>query len=126
MSPKSVELKIGAKEPLVEEEKQCKLNLPIEIKRTARIRCGGRVPTGAIASRYPVKEDRVSTPVQRSERIQGMKRNNYKGVSPEPKEYDGSDYSDDHSLSSGRPSEGKTMTCIIGKRCPRRRLSKAL
>jgi hypothetical protein len=76
MSPKSVELKIGAKEPLVEEAKRCKLYLPIEIKRTARIHCGGRVPTGAIASRYPVKEDRVSTPVQRSERIRGMKRNN--------------------------------------------------
>jgi hypothetical protein len=63
MSPKSVELKQGAKKPLVEEAKRCELKLPTEIKRTARIRCGGRVPTEAIASRNPVKEDKVPTPV---------------------------------------------------------------
>jgi hypothetical protein len=82
-SPKSVELK-----------------LPMEIKRTARIRCGGRIPTGAIASRYPVKEEKVSTPVQRLEHIRGMKRKDYKEVSPEPKDYGGSDYSDDRIPSS--------------------------
>jgi hypothetical protein len=43
MSPKSVELKQGAKEPSMEEAKRCELKLPIEIKRTARIRCEGRV-----------------------------------------------------------------------------------
>jgi hypothetical protein len=59
------------------------------VKGTSRIRCGGRVPTGAIASRYPVKEEKVSTPVRRSARIQGMKRKDYKEVSPEPKDYGG-------------------------------------
>jgi hypothetical protein len=68
-SLKSVELKLGTKEPLAEEAKRCELKLPMEIKRTARIRCGGRVPTGAIASRYPVKEKKVSTPARRSDRI---------------------------------------------------------
>jgi hypothetical protein len=68
-SPKSVELKLAAKEPLTEEAKRCELKLPMEIKRTARIHCGGRVSTGAIASRYHVKEDKVCTPVRRSERI---------------------------------------------------------
>jgi hypothetical protein len=48
MSPKSVELKQGAEELSMEEAKRCELKLPVEIKRTARIRCGGRVPTGAI------------------------------------------------------------------------------
>jgi hypothetical protein len=61
----------------------------MEIKRTARIHCGGCVPTGAIASRYDVKEERVSTLVRRSERIRGMKRKDYKGVSPESKDYGG-------------------------------------
>jgi hypothetical protein len=69
MSPKSVEMKLGTKEPLAEEAKRCELKLPMEIKRTARIRCGGHVPTRAIASRYHVKEERVSTPVRRSKRI---------------------------------------------------------
>jgi hypothetical protein len=70
----------------MEEAKRCELKLPVEIKRTAHIRCGGCVPTGAIASRNPVR---------RSARIQGMKRKDYKEVSPEPKDYGGSDYSDD-------------------------------
>jgi hypothetical protein len=43
----------------MEEEKRYELKLPVEIKRTARIRCGGRVPTGAIASRHPVEEEKV-------------------------------------------------------------------
>jgi hypothetical protein len=99
-SPKSVELKLGAKEPSMEEAKQCELKLPMEIKRTARIHCGGRVPTGVIASRNPVKEEKVPTPVRRSVCIRGMKRKDYKDVSPEPKDYGGSDYSDNRSLSS--------------------------
>jgi hypothetical protein len=99
-SPRSLELKQGAKEPSMEEAKRCKLKLPIEIKRTARIRCAGRVPTGAIASRDPIKEEKVPTPIRRSTRIRGMKRKDYKEVSPEPKDYGGSDYSDDRSPSS--------------------------
>jgi hypothetical protein len=83
----------------MEEAKRCKLKLPVEIKRTARIRCGGRVLTGAIASRNPV-EGEVPTPVRRSARIQGMKRKDYKEVSPEPKDYGASDYSDDRIPSS--------------------------
>jgi hypothetical protein len=67
MSPKRVELKLGAKEPSTEEAKRCELKLPMEIKRTARICCGGRVPTRAITSRYLVMEEKVSTPVRRSE-----------------------------------------------------------
>jgi hypothetical protein len=84
----------------MEEAKRCELKLPVEIKRTARIRCRGCVPTGAIASRNPVEEEKVLTPVQRSARIQGMKRKDYKEVSPETKDYGGSDYSDDRSPSS--------------------------
>jgi hypothetical protein len=99
MSPKSVELKQGAKEPSMEEAKRCELKLPVKIKRTAHIRCGGRVPAGAIASCNPVKE-KVPTPVRRSAHIRGMKRKDYKEVSPEPKDYEGSDYSDDRSPSS--------------------------
>jgi hypothetical protein len=98
-SPRSLELKQGAKEPSMEEAKRCKLKLPVEIKRTARICCGGRVPTGAIASRNPVEEEKVPTPVRRSVRIRGMKRKDYKEVSPEPKDYGDSDYSDDRSSS---------------------------
>jgi hypothetical protein len=99
-SPKSVEMKLGAKEPLAEEAMRCELKLPMEIKRTARIHCGGHVMTGTIASLYHIKEERVSTPVRRSERIRGMKRKDYKDVSPEPKDYGGTDYSDDRSPSS--------------------------
>jgi hypothetical protein len=83
-----------------EEAKRCELKLPMEIKRTTRIRCRGRVPTGAIASRHHIKEERVSTPVRRSEHIRGMKRKDCKEVPPEPKDYGGSDYSDDRSPSS--------------------------
>jgi hypothetical protein len=100
VSPRSLELKLEAKEPSMEEAKRCELKLPVEIKRTARIRYGGRVPTGAIASHNPVEGEKVPTPVRRSARIQGMKRKDYKEVSPEPKDYGGSDYSDDRSPSS--------------------------
>jgi hypothetical protein len=99
-SPRSLEFKQGAKEPSMEEVKRCDLKLPVEIKRTARIRCGGHVPTGAIASCNPVKEEKVPTPVRRSARIRGMKRKDYKEVSLEPKDYGDSDYSDDRSPSS--------------------------
>jgi hypothetical protein len=69
-SLRSVEIKLGVEKPFnPEEAKRCKLKLPMEIKRTARIRCRGRVPTRAIASRYLVKEERVSTPLSRSERV---------------------------------------------------------
>jgi hypothetical protein len=82
------------------EAKRCELKLPVEIKRPARIRSGGHVPTGAIASHNPVKEENVPTPVRRSARIRGMKRKDNKEVSPEPKDYRDSDYSDDRSPSS--------------------------
>jgi hypothetical protein len=84
----------------MEEVKRCELKLPMEIKRTTHFRCGGRVPTGAIASRNPIKEEKVPTPVRRSARIRGMKRKDYKEMSPEPKDYGHSDYSDDRSPSS--------------------------
>jgi hypothetical protein len=96
--PRSLELKLEAKKPSMEEAMRCELKLPV--KRTARIRCGGRVPTGALASRNPVEGEKVPTPVRRSARIQGMKRKDYKEVSTEPKDYGGSDYSDDRSPSS--------------------------
>jgi hypothetical protein len=63
ISPKSLELKQGSKEPSMEEANRCLLKLHVEIKWTARICYGGRVPTGAIASRNPVKEEKVPTPV---------------------------------------------------------------
>jgi hypothetical protein len=100
VSPKSVEFKQGTEEPLMEEAKRCELKLPVGIKRTTRIRRGRRVPTGAIASRNPVKEENVPTSVRRSVRIRGMKRKDYKEVSPEPKDYGDSDYFDDRSPSS--------------------------
>jgi hypothetical protein len=85
VSPRSLELKQGVEEPSMEEVKRCELKLPVEIKRTARIRCGGRVPTGAITSRNPIKEEKVPTPIRRSACIRGMKRKDYKEVLPEPK-----------------------------------------
>jgi hypothetical protein len=84
----------------MEEAKRCELKLPVEIKRTARIRCRGRVPTGAITPRDSVKKENIHPPVRRSARIRGMKRKDYKEASPEPKDYGGSDYSDDRSPSS--------------------------
>jgi hypothetical protein len=83
----------------MEEAKRCELKLPVEIKRTARIRCGGRVSTGAIASRNSVKKENIPLPVRRSARIRGMKQKDYKEASPEPKDYGGSDYSNDHNPS---------------------------
>jgi hypothetical protein len=41
VSPRSIELKLGAEEPSMEEAKRCELQLLVEIKRTARICCGG-------------------------------------------------------------------------------------
>jgi hypothetical protein len=99
VSPRSLELKQGAKETSMEEAKRCELKLPVDIKRTARIRCGGRVPTGAIASRNPVKEEKVPTPVRRLARILDMKQKDYKEVPSEPKDYGDSDYYDDRSPS---------------------------
>jgi hypothetical protein len=96
--PRSLELKLEAKKPSMEEAMRCELKLPV--KRTAHIRCRGRVPTGALASRNPVEGEKVPTPVRRSAHIQGMKRKDYKEASPEPKDYGGSDYSDDCSPSS--------------------------
>jgi hypothetical protein len=99
VSPRSLELS-KAKETSMEEAKRCELKLPVEIKRTARIRCGGCVLTGAIASRNPIKEEKVPTPIRRSACILGMKQKEYKEVAPEPKDYGDSDYYDDRSSSS--------------------------
>jgi hypothetical protein len=69
-SPRSVEINLGAEKPLKPEEaKRCELKPSMEIKRIARIRCGGCVQTRPNASRHHVKEERVSTLVHRSERI---------------------------------------------------------
>jgi hypothetical protein len=84
----------------MEEAKRCELKLPVEIKRTVRIRCGGRVPTGAIAPHNSVEKENIPPPVRRSARIRGMKRKDYKEASTKPKDYGGSDYSDDRSPSS--------------------------
>jgi hypothetical protein len=54
-----------------------------------------------------------------------MKRKDYKEVSPEPKGYGGATIPMIVARAHGRPPEGKTMICIIGKRCPRRKLPKA-
>jgi hypothetical protein len=118
-SPRSLELKQGTKEPSMEEAKRCELKLPIEIKRTARIHCGGFVPTGAIASRNPVKEEKVPMPIRRSVRIRGMKRKDYKEVSPEPKDYGDSDYSDDRSLSSWAAARRDDNNLYIWEEVPK-------
>jgi hypothetical protein len=118
VSPRSLELKEGVKELSMEEVKRCELKLPVEIKRTARIRCGGRVLTGAIASRNSVEEEKVPTPVRRSARIRGMKRKDYKEVSPEPKDYGGSDYSDDRILSSWAAAGRDDNDLYIWKEVP--------
>jgi hypothetical protein len=110
----------------MEEAKQCELKLPVEIRRTARICCGGRVPTGAIASRNPVEGEKVPTPVRRSARIQGMKRKDYKEVSPEPKDYGVATTPTIVAQVRGRPPEEMITTSTFEMRCPRRRLPKAL
>jgi hypothetical protein len=119
-------LKLEAKEPSMEEVKRCELKLPVEIKRTARICCRGRVPTGAIASRNPVEEEKVPTLVRRSARIQGMKRKDYKEVSPEPKDYGGSDYSDDRSPSSWAAAGRDDNDLYIWDEVPKEKTPKAL
>jgi hypothetical protein len=53
--PRSLELKLEAKEPSMEEAMRCELKIPV--KRTARICCGGRVPIRVLASRNPVEGD---------------------------------------------------------------------
>jgi hypothetical protein len=119
VSPKCVELKQGVEEPSMEEAKRCELKLPIEIKRTALIRCGGRVPIGAIASRNPIKEENVSTLVRRSARIRGMKRKDYKEVLPEPKDYGDSDYSDVRSPISWEAAERDDNDLYIWEEVPK-------
>jgi hypothetical protein len=84
----------------MEEAKRCELKLPVEIKRTARIRCRGRVSIGAIAPRNSTEKENIPPPVRRSAHIWGMKRKDYKEASPEPKDYGCRDYSDDRSPSS--------------------------
>jgi hypothetical protein len=70
----AIVLKQEAKKPSMEEAKRCELKLPVEIKRTAHIRCGGCVPTGAIAPCDSVKKENIPHPIRRSARIHGMKR----------------------------------------------------
>jgi hypothetical protein len=123
MSPRSLELKLEAKEPSMEEAKRCELKLPVEIKRTACIRCAGRVPTGAIASRNPVEGEKVPTPVRRSARIQGIKRKDYKEVSPEPKDCAGSDYSNDRSPSSWAAAGRDDNDLYIWDEVPKEKMS---
>jgi hypothetical protein len=96
--PRSLELKLEAKEPSMEEAMRCELKLPVE--RTARIRCAVHVPTGALASRNPIEGEKIPTPVRRSAHIQGTKCKDYKEEWPKPKDYGGSDYSDNRSPSS--------------------------
>jgi hypothetical protein len=117
--PRSLELKLEAKETSMEEAMRCELKLPV--KRTARIRCGGRVPTGALTSRNPVEGEKVPTPVRRSARIQGMKRKDYKEASPEPKDYGGSDYSDDRNPSSWAAAGSDDNDLYIWDEQPKKR-----
>jgi hypothetical protein len=100
-SPRSEEVKLGVENPMEPEEvRWCELKPKLEIKRTACIRCGDCVPTRQIASHRHIKEERIATPVWRSERLRGMKRKNYKEKTLEPKDYGDSDFSDDRSPSS--------------------------
>jgi hypothetical protein len=110
----------------MEEAKRCELKLPVEIKRTGRIRCGGRVPTGAIAFRNPVQKENVPTTIRRSVRIRGMKRKDYKEVSPEPKDYGGSDYSDDRNPSSWAAARRDINDLYIWDEVPKEKTPKFL
>jgi hypothetical protein len=110
-------VKLEAKEPFMEEAMRCELKLPV--KRTAHIRCGGRVPTGALASCNPVEGEKVPTPVRRSARIQGMKCKDYKEASPEPKDYGSSYYSDDRSPSSWAAAGGDDNDLYIWDEVPK-------
>jgi hypothetical protein len=123
MSPRSLELNQEAKEPSMEEAKRCKLKLPVEIKRTARIHCGGHVPIEAIASRNPVEGEKVPTPVRRSARIQGMTWKDYKEVSPSLRRV--TTTSTIVARAREQSLEETIMISTFGMRCPRRRLPKA-
>jgi hypothetical protein len=57
----------------------------------------------------------ISTPVRRSERIQGMRIT--RRCHPSLKTMRGVTIPMIVDRTRGRPPEGKTMTCIIGKRC---------
>jgi hypothetical protein len=59
-------------------------------------------------------------PIRGSARIQGMKRKDYKEVLLEPKDHGGVTIPTTGARARGWPPEGKIMTCIIGKRCPKR------
>jgi hypothetical protein len=117
-SQRSKGIKLGAEKLLKSEEaKRCELKPTMEIMRTTSMWCGGRVPTGSIASRHHVKEE-VSTPVRRSERLWGMKRKDNKEDSPEPKDYWGGVITPTTAAQArGQPPEGTTRTSSIGRRC---------
>jgi hypothetical protein len=51
----------------MEEAMRCELKLPV--KRTARIHCGGCVPTGALASRNPVEGETPTATVTMAMRV---------------------------------------------------------
>jgi hypothetical protein len=124
VSQKSVELKEGAKEPSMKEAKPCELKPPVEIKRTARICCGGCVTTGAITSRNPIKEENVPTPVRRSARIRDMKRKDYNEVSSEPKDYVDRNYFDDRSPSSWAASRREDSDLYYWEEVPKEKTPK--
>jgi hypothetical protein len=48
--------------PASEDVSWCELKAKLEIKRTARIRCGGRVPIRQIVSRHPIKKEKFASP----------------------------------------------------------------
>jgi hypothetical protein len=64
VSPRSVVSKQGTKEPSMEEAKRCELKLPVEIKRTARIRCGGHVRPELSLLATPSKRRRSLLPFE--------------------------------------------------------------
>jgi hypothetical protein len=101
----------------MEEAMRCERKLPA--KRTTRTRCGGRVPTGALASRNPVEGEKISMPVRRSARIQGMKRKDYKEVSPEPKDYGVATTPTIVARARGQPLEEMITTSTFGMSSPK-------
>jgi hypothetical protein len=64
VSPRRVVSKQGAEEPSMEEAKRCELKLPVEIKRTARIRCGGHVRPELSLLATPSKRRRSLLPFE--------------------------------------------------------------
>jgi hypothetical protein len=80
----------------MEEVKRCELKLPVEIKRTARIRCGGRVPTGTIAT--PSKRRRSLLSFEGRHASKARSGRTTRRCRPSLRT-GGSDYSDDHSSS---------------------------